>query len=423
MLPTPAHAAAEPREADVLAVASALGRAIGAASDPDFFARELALAKRVHPELAFDIASLRATLLALDGTASFYDYVAREVWRWPARTAFFLEGPLDALVLRTREADGASLDGRAFDLLRDAVAHGADVARLACGFVGPGVGKLAERTGHVDALVALLSELARDGVAREMLAEPELARALARRARSRAHTAEIVGFLDALEDPLDVAFEPFVDQCARLLVGEFVRVHALHEPDERHLRAALALLARVGAQREWRPRLVPAALALARHGWPHSFGHLAAALLCGHTSVELVVRFEREGKLARLVRAAHEHRGHAWRRARLALHAAWPAKTTEYAGDVAGAAEARRARGAAARGDDKNDDATEVDEPSETDARCCPITLAPCERPVVASDGHVYERDALLRHMCVTGATSPMTRETLEWHLYPLRGQ
>ena len=49
----------------------------------------------------------------------------------------------------------------------------------------------------------------------------------------------------------------------------------------------------------------------------------------------------------------------------------------------------------------------------------CPITLSPAFRPVVASDGHVYEHAAIIEHMS-NRLTSPMTREPLDVHLAPL---
>lgn len=44
----------------------------------------------------------------------------------------------------------------------------------------------------------------------------------------------------------------------------------------------------------------------------------------------------------------------------------------------------------------------------------CPITLERAVDPVTASDGHVYERLALVTHMLTRGATSPLTREHLD---------
>ena len=51
----------------------------------------------------------------------------------------------------------------------------------------------------------------------------------------------------------------------------------------------------------------------------------------------------------------------------------------------------------------------------------CPITLEACVYPVVASDGHTYERDALMKHMALHGSVSPMTKETLDFGIYDNR--
>ena len=48
-----------------------------------------------------------------------------------------------------------------------------------------------------------------------------------------------------------------------------------------------------------------------------------------------------------------------------------------------------------------------------------PITLQTPRYPVVASDGRVYERNAILRHMSTHGLWSPLTRQPLEPLLYP----
>lgn len=47
---------------------------------------------------------------------------------------------------------------------------------------------------------------------------------------------------------------------------------------------------------------------------------------------------------------------------------------------------------------------------------CCPITLQPFNCPVVASDGHTYERDAILTHMA-TSTLSPLTNGELSTDL------
>ena len=49
----------------------------------------------------------------------------------------------------------------------------------------------------------------------------------------------------------------------------------------------------------------------------------------------------------------------------------------------------------------------------ENDDTICPITLEPFRDPVTATDGHVYEREAITRWILEHG-TSPFTREPLQ---------
>lgn len=49
----------------------------------------------------------------------------------------------------------------------------------------------------------------------------------------------------------------------------------------------------------------------------------------------------------------------------------------------------------------------------------CPITLDRCIRPVVASDGRIYERDAILTHMA-SSSKSPLTGQPLRYALVDL---
>ena len=50
----------------------------------------------------------------------------------------------------------------------------------------------------------------------------------------------------------------------------------------------------------------------------------------------------------------------------------------------------------------------------------CPITLEACVHPVVASDGRVYERDAIMQHLTTNGMVSPFTKQPLAYTLYAL---
>lgn len=67
-------------------------------------------------------------------------------------------------------------------------------------------------------------------------------------------------------------------------------------------------------------------------------------------------------------------------------------------------------------------DATWTRSETQTTERECPITLEPMVDPVVASDGHVYERDAILTHL-LKNDTSPLTRETMDYTVVPYDAQ
>ena len=53
-----------------------------------------------------------------------------------------------------------------------------------------------------------------------------------------------------------------------------------------------------------------------------------------------------------------------------------------------------------------------------TDILKCPITLVVMEDPVVADDGHLYERSAIAEWVNMKG-TSPLTRERMSSHFVP----
>lgn len=144
---------------------------------------------------------------------------------------------------------------------------------------------------------------------------------------------------------------------------------------------------------------------------PFDLATFLCQLLQDTTSVELVVRLERAGVLSHLLEACQQYRllegeyesqSFVWTRVRTLLHDHWPSKVASSLDQMS---------------DEESEEGTLELE--------CPLTLAPCVHPVVASDGHVYERDAIVRYMASFAdddARSPLTRQPLEYHLYPLRG-
>lgn len=133
-----------------------------------------------------------------------------------------------------------------------------------------------------------------------------------------------------------------------------------------------------------------------RTGWNIALGALLAYQL-DTTSVEFVVLMAKKRKLDDLVALAYERTTIHWRAVRQLLWQQWPdcvARVTRHAVDV---------------------------HTITSDDVCCPITQMPMSYPVVASDGHTYERDAIIRHVLSLGLWSPVTRLPISYHLYENR--
>jgi len=153
------------------------------------------------------------------------------------------------------------------------------------------------------------------------------------------------------------------------------------------------------------PLMIPSLVVLVKRIWrwgPVDWSPVLASCLRG-PSVELVLRLEAENALQPLVSRCKaecmqlEAAGAAsipssWKEVKAHLERHWPGRT-------------------------KDTTDRSVSLPSQE----CPITLSPIVDAAVASDGHVYERDAILLHMS-KDMRSPLTRETLSYSLFPLYG-
>ena len=156
-----------------------------------------------------------------------------------------------------------------------------------------------------------------------------------------------------------------------------------------------------------RARCLVSVVELSRTGWPIKMGRIVAAQL-DTPSVEYVVRLERRGALEVLIATAHDDARcdvPEWAAVRRLLAHAWPHR-------VKTVMKKRNPGGVQI-----------VKAPPTTtgDTFTCPITHVPMTHPVVASDGHTYERDAIIRHMATRGAWSPITRETITYNLHANR--
>lgn len=356
----------------------------------------------------WDVASLlpRSTLRSLfhpPDASALLVFLRNRVWTNRHRALFWLEAPLDRFCYTLAVGPGPlTLD--AVLVLVESLARGADEERLAA---------------SLHAMLNVPSVV-------EELAPPVLVEvcALVATLMGRAGAREAIGSFGLLRrfgkalvwEDASTAPEPVVAAAVlRIFVAGQVTCLAASDAAEGAARVldrnpspevarredhrlALALLEALSTRAEWHTVLKRWVVSLAREEWPHCYAALVANML-RTPSVEFLLLLRERRKLAGLVRVCLA-RGGEWEAVLSALRAAWPEEV---------------------------DAALGATDPVKKEAEGgggvrCPITLDRCVHPVVASDGHTYERDALLRLMAEGGEAvhplSPVTREPLLPFLY-----
>lgn len=312
------------------------------------------------------------------------------VLRCPRLTTVFTQYPLDVLLFKlSTRSDVLRTRTDWHDLLYAiASSEGVDLRRFACGLV-PVVFRamcvrddtppLAEQCLDLLLLIAAIDA--------ELVRDRDLFRTVGSwvATESRAVRARVVALLvgrGSFVEEVVLAEDVFV-----ALVRRVVHNRGLEEEDAVHLET---LVARNAALRSG--RYARETVQLWKTEWGAHLGRLVALLL-DTPCVCFVVYLDRIRQLTPLVHRAATHTAPHWDLVRARLRAAYPARVDEIL------------------------DARDVHTPA-TEATC-PITLAPMAFPVVASDGHTYERDALLAHLVRNGFVSPLTRAALLGEVYP----
>lgn len=347
-------------------------------------------------------------VLDVSSQIALHVYLRAEVWGDPFRTRFWLLNALEhfAHFLLTNRIDTYGIR-----ILYRSVVEGAGMDVMAC-HVHACLARHVTSFTQEEALWScrLLKPIVSDKSARPNVSDPKIFRGLASLAAGsdRVATAVLGVFLEGEIFSFADAFV-MAEQSAHRLIGDFVGVShlALHVPpgSPTHLVLSLRFLECLAGSVEWHPYLSEWVVALSRYNWPVIFGPLVANML-GTTSVHFVVALARAGGLERLVSAAYAHstttdpRGapsemveygrEMWTLAMARLCSVWPSRV-------------------AATLHPSDDDA-----PPPSTTYECPITLQPCVRPAVASDGHTYERDALMRLLVESDVpVSPLTKAPL----------
>ena len=388
-------------------VATTLGRTAINVDDLCEAVTEMMRENSEHTPVATDLLCIFSKLCRAEHDAqAYHDLIQREVWPSRPRTNFFVRAPLDHLVWNFAQLETDEDSEHVYNVFTRACQEGANVARMACGIL-PACARFLPKTKHMALVCNLLAALLEHSdEVRNMMLDVELLRALAGRMQCYSNVVEVMNVIrqiDTFEDPI----QPIVDRCAVLLSKSQVAAR-LHENE--HLREALSFLENYARVQRWRDYLVPHVVVLARNAWPMEMGTFMSSMLTT-TSVHLVVSLENTARLRQLLRAAHAYASNslAWRAVRGQVRKQWPAKYAEYLPQLA------QLELVTTRQQRKSTSGA----PSLS--ATCPITLDICIHPVVASDGHTYERDALMRHLSIAGFISPMTKGMLEYHLYENR--
>lgn len=319
----------------------------------------------------------------------YSEYVTSEVWTNNLLRAFFMRGPLDSMLLALRPEQSLCRAGNVYPFFR-LVASDLDnrgmeriVTTLSSTFA-----RVAAHTPFITQLCDFLLFCGYHGSnIRTMLAEPTLYCSLSKRLNVR--TAEAI-----------FAWFMFEDNCERVQASPLVMAldgfffnFAPGRHDTDVFASYRLALEKCMTYDMWRSWLLPTIVRFGRWGWPPDFGSLLRLTLAS-TSVEFLLRAHDASVLQLLVRAASERAGDDmdWKHVNDALRRKWPRFYSMVLN-------------------------MPVSTHTVTSAMC-PITLEPMVTPAVASDGHTYERDALLEHLTKNGRTSPMTKETLSFHVF-----
>ena len=193
---------------------------------------------------------------------------------------------------------------------------------------------------------------------------------------------------------LDLAYDGELDSAPVYYAHAFANV-ALRRMTT--TRSAAVLLERFARRAHWAPYLAPYVAEV--HLAVACQGGVVRALL-SHSSVDYLVALARNGRLAHVVRFCSrmaEAEAGDWAAALELLRRGWPGAVSDVLNVVVPPGGARDAA-----------------------AHTCPVTLERCVLPTVASDGRIYERDALMRVLAQDDPRSPITREPLALVAIPL---
>jgi hypothetical protein len=398
--PLPAHTPPPHTKMDShIRTAESLGRLCF--FDMDLFAEECDhCSERELASLLKDVGIRLHTLLEnwSSNDDSYRHYVLSNILPDITHRSFYFKQPIDNFFLKIHGFEQLEAAANVYPFLIQLLDHGASAERMACSLF-PTLATLTLITPYIDELCMFLHRLGRDKKAQEMLASHCLIQNLSRRFSKR-RAKDIIGMIIQSKMYTDILLVyPIIKSCVELLYYEASNVHRIIGDDNYdYIKVALDMLIHATSVTQTKVLLIPDVIYLSRHGWMTQYGEFICNMLSGK-SIQFIMELEKTGQLVSLIRksfsvAPEEHGAVPWISIREMLRMQWPSRVALVMNEAS------------------------FEEPSVT-TTTCPITLQPIVHPVVASDGHTYEREALMQHLIQNGMVSPLTKQVLDYNLFP----
>ena len=317
--------------------------------------------------------------------SSLLDFLKADVFNDMCATVFWLGSPFNLLCQRSM----TRVNRCSFEIIYESLLRGANIERTSCN-VHAILKHHCSQLDKEELLLAckILSFCVQKSVGRSLLHDPSLFRKLSERmTENNLFLLAIVNvFLDG--EIFDVhSAVVAVENVGRMFV--FTRIDNHHA--EEHVQKSILLYENISKDVRWHDFICKWVCDLWRQNWPLAFVNVLSNML-GTESVQFIIELARLNKLNILIRAANKEDSN-WKRVKDKLRQKWPLRVSEVL----------------------NDSSTVQD--AEATSVCCPITQSPCVNPVVASDGHTYEKDAIMQHMSCC-LKSPITKQPLTYFLF-----
>ncbi len=320
--------------------------------------------------------------------SQLFDYIENEVWSSVMMTSFFMERPFEWVISKQH---GKALTQEYLDFIDSALKRGADTDYLATTLVPSFATSLVYGNRTLSVPIANLLLTFSHTCQSSLLQDRKLLDALASHLKPMSGiVCPVVELCLSMVDTMVVVDLKEIVYKLHYIITSSALSNRLNDKEVVGIFKLFTVLSKTD---EWHRYIAFMAVSFVKHNLkPYECIHLIFALLDSESVLFLIllarsnlleVFREGVGTLGTL-----RHDGTSWMDVYHMTNRKWPNLSTD------------------------------IESSFEDDEETCPITLCSFVNPVVASDGHTYERSALLRHLAENGMTSPITKQPLTFSLY-----